>query len=266
MKVTDARGKVFSPFTGDKIVSLVPSLTETLFFMGLGNKIVGVTRYCIAPEEAKQKPKVGGTKSPNVKKIKDLSPDLVIANMEENPKERIEKIEEFCDVFVTFPKSFSESVRLLEDLSKLFGVEKETKIKNVIAEGKELSNKHTFEETFRVFCPIWKNPWMSVNKDTYIHDMLQQAGFENVMENREERYPIVDEESIQQMDIDVLIMPSEPYEFKQPDIEDLKRINMKLENVPVFFIDGSLLSWYGVRSIKGLKELINLRSQINKSP
>lgn len=107
---------------------------------------------------------------------------------------------------------------------------------------------------------------MSINKDTFIHDMLQCAGFENVTKNSERRYPIVEEEFIQKMEIDALIIPSEPYEFKQTDIEELYGINKNLETVPVFYIDGSLLSWYGVRSIMGLKELFKLRDQINRSP
>ncbi len=265
--ITDFLGRKFSPIIDGKIVSLVPSITETLFEIGIGHRVVGVTRYCIYPQEAQNRAIVGGTKSPNVEKIKKLDPDIVIANVEENPKDRIEQISKFTDVFVTYPRTVEESLKMVEDLSLLFNGEIKDRVKHLVSAGNALvSNSNT--KRLKVFCPIWKDPWMTINSDTFINDMLLKTGFENIFSEKEERYPVISNRELKEIQPDVIILPTEPYSFSQADVDSLKKDFRNFGGIPIVVVDGSLLSWYGVRTVKGLKYLGQLYSEltINSDP
>ncbi len=262
--VIDVLGKRFAPIKDGSIVSLVPSVTETLFDLGLGDRIVGVTRYCIYPEEAKTKQNVGGTKSPNVEKIRKLKPSIVIANKEENPKDRIEQIMEFSKVFVTFPISVEDSLKMIGDLSILLLGEIPDLVRQIHEEADILLKKKR-NSKFKVFCPIWKDPWMTINVDTYIHDILQKCGFVNIFGNKGKRYPTISGHELESIHPDVVLLPDEPYRFTHSDIDLLREINPNLETARIEIIDGSLLSWYGTRTVKGLKFLHQMFEELSLS-
>lgn len=258
--IRDYLGNEFEPFPSAKIVSLVPSITETLFELGIGDRIVGVTRYCIHPEEATKKPKVGGTKSPNLNRIIQLKPDIIIANVEENPKDRIEELMKFSEVFVTYPRTVQESLEMIEDLSILLLGQIPLKIKNMIQRGLQLLKRQPAQK-FNTFCPIWKNPWMTISSDTFIHDLLSTTGFLNVFSNKPERYPKISVDEILEKDIDVVLLPSEPYKFSEEEVLELREFK-KLENLPMILFDGSLASWFGTRTIKGLEFFFELNKNL----
>ncbi|MFI5398828.1 MAG: helical backbone metal receptor [Candidatus Binatia bacterium] len=246
-----------------RVVSLVPSLTETLFTLGRGEIVVGVTRYCTEPPDAvRQVERVGGTKNPDLARISGLRPDLVIVSAEENRKEDFEALERAgLTLFVAFPIHVRDVGSLLRRVGELIGastcaerVAKEQE--EVLLELGEVSDARRL----RVFCPIWKNPWMSFNSDTYAYDMLSIAGGRNVCAERDERYCRVTLEEIAATMPEVILLPDEPYVFTAkvlPDLEPLHdtpawRVNR------VHFIDGKALSWYGPRTAPALRYLRSL--------
>ncbi|HKV55686.1 MAG TPA: helical backbone metal receptor, partial [Candidatus Binataceae bacterium] len=194
LQIADELGfKVELEHRPERIVSLVPSWTETLFAFGLGGRLAGVTRFCVAPAEAAAIVKIGGTKNPDVKAIAALTPDVVIANAEENRREDIERLRALgIPVFTTYPRKIGSAVESILKLGTLLGCEPEadamarTIVREVSAVETELGAWTKLR--FRVFCPIWKNPWMTFNGDTYAHDVLRMLGFNNVYASAGERY------------------------------------------------------------------------------
>ena len=213
-----------------RIISLVPSWTETLFAMGLGNEVVGVTKFCVEPADGVAAvEKIGGTKNPDLRAIAKLEPDFVIANAEENRREDVEKIrEQGVPVFTTYPKTIPGAVESILKLGAALGKESDANlmareiVRNV--SGIEASVGVWSKLPFRVFCPIWKNPWMAFNADTYAHDVLRMLGFNNIFASAGERYPTTTLAEAIERKPDIVLLPDEPYEFKDRDLEELKKV------------------------------------------
>lgn len=232
-----------------KIISLVPSLTETLFDLGLENQVIGRTKFCIHPQEkVKSIPRFGGTKNPNIQGIITACPDLVIANKEENNKVDVEcLIQAGIDVLVTDINNYDTALEALLQIGTAT---------DKLSEAQEL--KSAIEREFDTICPldkkrnaayfIWKNPYMTVGKDTYIHDMLDRCGFKNVFES-ESRYPVTDLDKLTDLDTEIILLSSEPYPFKNKDLEEVKS---KID-IPTVIVDGEYFSWYGSRMINAPK-------------
>jgi ABC-type Fe3+-hydroxamate transport system substrate-binding protein len=243
-----------------RIVSLVPSLTEALFTLGCGEAVVGVTRYCTEPAGIVERLKrVGGTKNPDLARIRELQPDLVLVNVEENRRKDFEGLERAgLTVFVAFPHRARDVGGLLRRLGRLTGTEPRAAALAGELEGTldELANADP-PQPVRVFCPIWKNPWMSFNRETYAHDMLALAGGINVCADRGERYCTVVLSDIAAVQPDVILLPDEPYVFTPKILPDLQ----PLQDTPawranrIHFIDGKQLSWYGPRTAPALRHL-----------
>jgi ABC-type Fe3+-hydroxamate transport system substrate-binding protein len=246
-----------------RIVSLVPSLTETLFALGSGDAVVGVTRYCTEPADAVQRTeRIGGTKNPDVARIRALRPDVVLMNAEENRREDFEALDQAgLPVFVSFPQGACDVVDLLQRLGALTGATA-TAERMGAALQQTLGELERLHETtrVRVFCPIWKSPWMSFNRDTYTDDMLWTGGGDNVCRDRRERYCTVSLEEVAAAQPEVILLPDEPYAFREKDRASLA----PLRDTPAYrtdrlhFIDGKALSWYGPRTAPGLKYLRSL--------
>lgn len=240
-----------------RIVSLVPSLTETLFALGAGAEVVGVTRYCEEPaSEVATLPKVGGTKNPALPAILDLTPDLVIMNAEENRREDFEALSTAgLRVFVTEPKTIADGIRVIARLGELTGreagavlaAEQGRRVRAILA---QVGTR----PTIRYFCPIWRKPWMTFNADTYAHDMLRAAGGLNVCATDPMRYPTVTLETVADTAPEVVLLPDEPYHFTEKDREALAPLatTSALREGRVHFVDGKALSWYGPRIADGL--------------
>jgi len=242
-----------------RIVSLVPSLTETLFALGCGRAVVGVTRYCEAPAaEIARRTKVGGTKNPDCAAIARLRPDLVIVNAEENRREDVARLDELgLRVFVTFPATLDAAVDLLRRLGALTGQPARGQ-----AMAQELASalaevRARRQARRRVFCPIWKNPWMTVAGGTYVDDVLWTCGGANVCRDRKDPYPVITLDEVATRQPEVILLPDEPYRFSARDLSDLQ----PLATTPagrdgrVHLIDGKALSWYGPRAAAGVRTL-----------
>ena len=243
----------------ERIVSLVPSLTEALFALGLGSRVVGVTEWCVHPAAAvAQLPKVGGTKTPDLAAIRAVRPQLVIANQEENRRRDVERLEAAgIPVWVTYPRTVAEAVALLRELALLGGAAEglATVVEPIEASVARAAAERPARAT-PVFCPIWKDPWMSVGRDTYANDLLTLCGGANVFADRgERRYPIVREEEITAAAPEVVLLPDEPYAFGPREAAELARLPLPAAAGRVHLIDGTLVSWYGPRIGRAIETL-----------
>lgn len=271
-----------------RVVSLVPSITETLFAFGLGDWVVGVTDYCVFPAEAQTKLRMGGTKNPNLARIQAALPDLILANQEENRKEDVEALRAAgFKVWVTFPCTVQEAIDGLSAITRLFRVPRFGQQISMLEKSLEWASLAAENATpVRVFCPIWREPtaaegqvrwWMTINEDTYLHDLLRVCGGENIFAGRERRYPLaadlgegapqavsgdtryprVSPEEIAAQAPEVILLPSEPYPFTDADLTafdsfpDLPAVRTRR----IHLIDGSLLTWHGIRLARALAEL-----------
>lgn len=236
-----------------KVVSLVPSITEALFDLGLTeNEVIGRTKFCIHPsEKVKSVPVIGGTKNINIEKIIALQPDLILANKEENVKEQVEALMNDCKVIVTNVENIEDNYYLLKTLGKLFNKEEKAqcfnlKIYDVLNEAKISSN-------IKVAYLIWKNPYMTIGSDTFIDKILGEIGFENMFKDRK-RYPVIETEDL--ADAEIIMLSSEPFPFKKKHIEELK---VFYPDKKIMIVDGEAFSWYGTHIAKCgsyFKELI----------
>lgn len=266
-----------------RVVSLVPSITESLFDLGLGERLVGVTDYCVHPVDGvRALPKVGGTKNPDVSRILELRPDLVIVNQEENRKQDADAlIRAGIPVWVTFPRTVQEALNLLWDMMETFDsptmVPRVRSIEQTVDFIERIGMTRT--TPCRVFAPIWYDPLMTFNADTFAHDLLRVCGGSNVFAERERRYPLAadlgqagpspaSDRSAEGRDVrypritlaeveasqpDVILLPSEPFAFTESHAEMFRRLDVPAARAgQVHRIDGSLLTWHGTRIARAL--------------
>ncbi|UEQ76441.1 ABC transporter substrate-binding protein [Chryseobacterium arthrosphaerae] len=237
-----------------KIVSLVPSITEALFDLGLTeNEVVGRTKFCIHPQhKIKNVAVIGGTKNINIDKIKGLQPDLILANKEENVKDQVEALMADCKVMVTHVETIEDNYYLLKNLGKLFGKEERAQAFNLKIY--DILNQTKLDTPVKAAYLIWKNPYMTVGKDTFIHRILSEIGFENVFKDKT-RYPQIEAEDL--AEADVIMLSSEPFPFKEKHIEELRIV---YPDKKIMIVDGEAFSWYGTHIAKCenyFKELIS---------
>jgi ABC-type Fe3+-hydroxamate transport system substrate-binding protein len=251
-----------------RIVSLVPSWTETLFAFGMDQEVVGITKFCVSPtDKVAAIPKVGGTKNPDIRAIMNLQSDLVIANAEENRREDIERMRAHgIPVFTTYPRTVPGAVDSILKLGRVLRREHEaaelaqqiTLAVGGIEAGLGIWNKLRL----RVFCPIWKKPWMAFNADTYAHDVLRMLGFNNVFASAGERYPVTTLDDALARRPDIVILPDEPYEFGEADVAELKAMLPPALSRRVLLVSGRDLHWYGVHMVEGLKSLADRLARV----
>lgn len=260
--VTDAFGEPFElAEPARRIISLIPSITEIFFSLGAGDRVVGVTKFCTQPPDGvREKPKVGGQKNPRLDAILDLKPDLVVANIEENRKEDVEAMRAAgLNVLVTYPRTVREGIQLIRDLGVLAGRSDQAQ---AIAAGcqaalEEVEQRRAGRAPIRVFCPIWRRPYMTINADTYVHDMLQTCGGDNIFRDRPERYPTVTLPEMAALGPEVVLLPDEPYPFGGKHLADFQAF----PDVPAVrsgrlcCLDGKVLCWYGPRIAESLRTL-----------
>ncbi len=245
----------------NRIVSLVPSLTEALFAFGVGGRVVGRTRYCLWPPRAVGKvPTVGGTKKADVRRVLELEPDLVIAVKEENTRENIVELEEAgVPVFVGAPENVAGAIKMLRELAGRIEAPRAGAVLHPIERVyRRLREGAAQRERPRVFVPIWKNPYMSVGSDTYVHDALKTCGGENVC-GEAARYPVVTLEEVEAMQPEIVLLPDEPYPFSAEDLEEFYSLDIHATHADrIHLVDGKLLTWYGPRMASSLMQLAAL--------
>lgn len=310
-----------------RIVSLVPSKTELLYDLGLRDEVVGITKFCVHPDEwYKSKARVGGTKTADIEKIKSLAPDLIIANKEENVKEQVEALSGIAQVYVSDIKNLADALEMIKHVGKLVNKETEanTLVKNIVAGFEQLkrfihsintqvshssnqplnystnqpvklstsqlsnlstmqlsnqstpqpNNQSTYQTiNLSTYHPpntaylIWKDPYMAAGGDTFIHDMLQRCGFNNIFKDNS-RYPQITIEQLKPLTsqpinhstIQLLLLSSEPFPFKQKHIDELQQ---QLAGTKILLVDGEMFSWYGSRLVHAPTYFIQLLQQIN---
>jgi iron complex transport system substrate-binding protein len=279
-----------------RIVSLVPSMTESLFELGLGAKVVGVSDFCVLPEQGvAQLPRVGGTKTPSLEKIVALAPDLVIANQEENSPGAITSLRERgLAIWLTFPRTVDEALTDLHTLAGVYGSRHMGMQVDWLVRSVEWARAAARESQPGVFCPIWREPsedatrwWMTFCGETYASDVLAVCGGRNVFADRRRRYPLEAEwgqaqeeppgerddryprvaiDEIVAAEPEVILLPDEPYSFSEADgatllaaFADRGRAAPRLAS-----LDGKLLFWHGTHLAKALVELPGiLRARAN---
>lgn len=233
--------------TPERIISIVPSQTELLFDLGLDQEIVGLTNFCIHPKEKfLEKTRIGGTKKLRLEKIEKLSPDLIIANKEENQKEQVEYLQSKYPVWVSDIKTLDDAYSMMESLGEITKKKDNAQqlIHQIKSDFKRLTSLVRQQKTRSVAYFIWKKPWMVAANNTFIQHLLEISQLRNVFIDKEGRYPEVSLEEIAQLQPDFIFLSSEPYPFKEKDIDELKNLLPKTE---ILLVDGELFSWYGSR-------------------
>jgi ABC-type Fe3+-hydroxamate transport system substrate-binding protein len=227
-----------------RIVSLVPSQTELLFDLGLGEETVGITKFCIHPEEwFRSKTRVGGTKTINIDKITALQPDLIIANKEENVKEQIEALSGTAPVWVSDIQNLEDALNMIQTIGRLTDrFEKAEIIAKLILHRFDNLNLPAKKRLNTLYL-IWRKPWMSIGPDTFIHHIMNRAGLENACKDYT-RYPELNNEEIVKMHPELVLLSSEPYPFKEKHIDELQQL---LPDAKIMLADGEMFSWYGSR-------------------
>jgi ABC-type Fe3+-hydroxamate transport system substrate-binding protein len=245
--------------TPKRIVSLVPSQTELLIDLGLESVVVGITKFCVHPKQIrKKKTIVGGNKEIRLQKIKDLPPDIILCNKEENTKEIITELESVAPIHISDINNLEDCCQLIEMYGKLFNVMSKASeiIDNIQKEREHFRFKIKAKEKIKVAYFIWKSPWMVAASNTFIDFMIKEAGFKNVFEN-ETRYPEVDLESLKLGKSDCIFLSSEPYPFKEKHVLELKSY-FPINKISI--VDGEMFSWYGSRLQKAYKYFLTLHN------
>ena len=240
-----------------RIISTVPSQTELLADLGLQEEVIGITKFCIHPDEwFRKKTRVGGTKNLNLATIEDLHPDLIIANKEENEQMQIRELERRYPVWLSDIKTLDDAIHMIGEVGRLTQREKE---------GKEIAGTilSSFQNVMagtpiRAAYVIWKNPLMVAGGDTFISDMLSRAGYVNVFQDSS-RYPAVTLQELKEARAEMILLSSEPYPFKEKDRHEMAR---QLSETQVTIVDGEMFSWYGSRLKYAPDYFTSLRKKI----
>ena len=249
-------------FPPQRIISLVPSQTELLYDLGLDKEVIGITKFCVHPPEwFRTKTRVGGTKNIHPEIIRELQPDLIIANKEENVKDQVEPLQDLAQVYVSDISNLEDALEMIQQVGALTNrSEKADALVTTIRErfgalGTTIRERFstpgttirqdfsTLEKPIHLPCAylIWRNPWMVAGGDTFINDMLERAGFVNVFKDRL-RYPEIDAAELR--GCKVILLSSEPYPFREKHVEEIRAI---LPEAKIRLVDGEMFSWYGSR-------------------
>lgn len=240
-----------------KIISLVPSLTEMLWYFNLEKEVIAITKFCVHPNEwFATKSRIGGTKNVNINLIKKLQPDLVIANKEENVKEQVEELAKDFNVWVTDVNTLEDALLMINDIGELTHKKQEastlsTRIKTNFSQLQTTNYKPAYRAgRLQTAYLIWKEPYMTVGGDTFINDMMKHCGLQNIFENKS-RYPEITLNDLHIANLpagrqgcQLILLSSEPYPFKQNHIDELQK---QLPGKKIILVDGEMFSWYGSR-------------------
>jgi len=259
---TDQMGReIVVNFPPKRIISVVPSQTELLFDLGLDAEIIGLTKFCIHPiEKFAPRIKVGGTKKLNIDLIKDLKPDLIIGNKEENTQSDIEELAEYFPVWMSDIFSLDDAMKTIGQIGALVDREPEAGYLNhLISAGfndlKTLALQNHIDK--KVAYLIWRKPYMAAGKNTFIDDVLLANGMTNVI--KEERYPVLILEQLKTSNCELILLSSEPYPFAEKHILEIQEA---VPNGKVMLVDGEMFSWYGSRLVKAVQYFFEFQKQI----
>ncbi|MBI2270702.1 MAG: ABC transporter substrate-binding protein [Bacteroidetes bacterium] len=231
-----------------RIISLVPSQTELLYDLGAGEKVLGITKFCIHPDEwFRNKTRVGGTKQLNFDKIKVLQPDLIIGNKEENEQIQIEELMRHYPVWMSDIKNLDDAINMITEAGSIIN-KKENAQKltgTIIKEFEKLKGLNIKRKKIRTAYLIWNKPIMCAGPGTFIDEMLRLCGFQNIFRNKgNSRYPEITADELKKNDPELILLSSEPFPFKEKHMAEFQKA---CPNAIIKLVDGELFSWYGSR-------------------
>ena len=266
-RLVDAAGTRHAPARRDaRIVSLVPSITELACDLGLSAQLVGRTGFCVHPREVVRRiPKVGGTKNVDLDKLRSLRPTHVILNIDENKEEDALALAEFVPgLIVTHPLAPIDNLALYRLIGGIFGREGEAealcgKFEAAYAALQSAARAFPLD---RVLYLIWKDPWMTVSRDTYVSRMLALVNWQTVPADCADRYPKIEFNSDLLDGAGIVLLSSEPYLFRESHVTELRAESLMREK-NIGLIDGEMTAWYGSRAIRGLEYLRRFREQLD---
>ena len=256
----DQLGRVISiNYPPRRIITLVPSQTELLFDLGLAKEVIGITKFCIHPSDKfKSTAKIGGTKKLNIQKIRELKPDLIIGNKEENEQNQIGELMKEFPVWMSDINGLADAIEMITGVGILTGTSEQAHTLALgIMEGFG-SLKLTSKRKPAVAYFIWKDPYMIAGRNTFINDILNKAGFDNF--SQLSRYPELTTQQISESKPDIILLSSEPYPFKDVHVNEMKII---CPTAKVTVVDGEMFSWYGSRLLHAPYYLQTLEDIIN---
>lgn len=232
-----------------RIVSTVPSQSELLYDLGLEKEVVGITAYCIAPEHwLKEKKVIGGTKNLQLKAIRDLKPDLIIGNKEENVRSQIEELSQDIPVWLSDVRDVDSALEMIEAIGQM--TKRPTEAQSLRKTIEEKRQGLQASSDLRSAFLIWKDPYMLAGPDTFIGHMMEELGLLNLAPSQKGRYPVVSLEEISRWDLDLLLLTSEPYSFNAGELQELAPLARQAR-----IVDGAMFSWYGSRMAKAFPYL-----------
>ncbi len=246
-----------------RIISLVPSQTELLFDLGLESRIVGITKYCVHPFHFLSTKKiVGGTKKVEISVIKELKPDIIVGNKEENTLEMVQELRKICPVWVTDVKALEDNAQMITDFGRIFNCRTEAQKWNdkIVFALADFNKFIKDKESKKVAYFIWKNPYRVAGAANFINALLKLNHFVNIYEDRV-RYPEIELKKIRiEGDPDLVFLPSEPYPFKEEDAFEIGRFTHHAKTI---YVDGAMFSWYGSRLLKAFEYFKALHNRIS---
>ncbi len=258
MHSTDSLGRpLILPDNPSRIVSLCPSQTETLFALGLEGRIVGRTRYCIHPaDRVASIPIVGGTKKVDIEAVAALSPDLIIAEKEENTREDVEKLSAIAPVYVTKNESYEEALETIHRLGFITGKEAEAMqlVQSIETAWRQIPRSG---RPARVLYLIWRKPYMAASQPTFIDSLMRRLGWENIAATLPGRYPVIEDPSL--LTPEVVLLCSEPYPFKAQHIPEIQSL---WPQAHIEMVRGDYFAWYGVRMIEAASYFAHLQKKL----
>lgn len=245
-----------------RIVSLVPSQTELLFDLGLEDKVVGITKFCVHPYHFRSlKTIVGGTKKVKFDRIRELQPDIILCNKEENTREMVEELEKIAPVHVSDIFTIDDSLELIRQYGEIFSCRTDASriVNKIVYRLRDFQEYIGDKPILKTAYFIWRDPWMVAGANTFIDHLLTLNGFKNIYGNKE-RYPVVELKKMRlEGDPDLVFLSSEPYPFKEEHAFEVGRFTHHAKTV---FVDGEMFSWYGSRLVKAFDYFKMLRERL----
>jgi ABC-type Fe3+-hydroxamate transport system substrate-binding protein len=241
-----------------RIISTVPSQTEFLYDLGLEEAVIGITKFCIYPNDWFQnKTRIGGTKDFKMDTIKALNPDLIIGNKEENRREQIEELQQYFAVWISDIVTVDDALQMMQTIGELVDKQKKANaiVQEIIAKKQNFDLKYATKKRLKVAYFIWREPYMIAANDTYIHEMLAIFGADNVF-GHQKRYPEIDLADLVNYDLDAIFLSSEPYPFQEKHFKEFQAV---CPNVKIILVNGEAFSWYGSRMLKAFDYFEELR-------
>ncbi len=263
MQVTDQLNRSIEfNFPPKRIISLVPSQSELLWYLGLQKELVGITKFCIHPNEMfKKVMRIGGTKTLNFNTIKKLQPDLIIANKEENKQAQIEELCKHYPVWISDIYNLDDALEMIKQVGVITDreIQSQELVNSIKQKCRQFKNSKSKILNSKVAYLIWKDPYMVAGSPTFIDHLLGECSLVNIFADEKNRYPEITTQNLIEENPNFIFLSSEPYPFKEKHIKELQS---HLPNTKIILVDGEMFSWYGSRLLYAFDYFEGLLSKL----